>query len=99
MAELHLTEEEIESKSYLGWDDESLGKLLKATAMKIEDYHGKDTSVRMAAALILLSFLEDSGETRAILDLSEVERDGETLGDFKVVVAKKDETSDILDNL
>lgn len=64
MAQLILTDEEKASPAYLDWPDETLGKLVKATALTIaEDKNGHQAVFTTTAALLLIRYVVDCGET------------------------------------
>lgn len=90
MAELQLTEEEKEGRSYLNWDDESLGKFVKKKAIELEDYYGENVSEREAAVISLLSGITGSGSDMTMMEIEGVTVDGENLGNWRITFEKVD---------
>lgn len=89
MAELITTDEEKEKFSYLEWDNESIGKAVKETAISIEDYEGGETVSYFAACLVFISEMIESDKEYINISLSDVEMDGKPLGDWNVVVERE----------
>lgn len=92
MAELILTEEEKKLPSYLDWDDETLGKAVRA-AMALIAHEGKDETGGtrlglMSAAFVLIgSCVETNGSTMDITVEGATVRD-KTVGDWRVRIDK-----------
>lgn len=90
MADLVLTEEEKEERSYLNWDDESLGKFVKKKAIEFEDYYGEEVSEREAAIISLLSKVRNETEEMAMMEVEGVTIDGEDFGQWRITFEKVD---------
>ncbi len=90
MADLVLTEEEKEERSYLNWDDESLGKFVKKKAIEFEDYYGEEVSEREAAIISLLSKVREETGDMAMMEVEGVTIDGEDFGQWRITFEKVD---------
>lgn len=90
MAELILTEEEEEKNSYLNWDDETLGKFVKKRAIELEDYYGENVTKRQAAVVVLLSDIIKTETNMAVMEVEDVTRKGESLGQWRITFEKID---------
>jgi hypothetical protein len=90
MAELVLTEEEKEDRSYLNWDDESLGKLVKKKAIDLEDYYGERVSEREAAVATLLSKIAKQESEMAVMEVQGIMVEGEDLGHWRITFERVD---------
>lgn len=88
MAELNLTEEEKEKRSYLNWDDETLGKYVKKKAIEHEDYYGQETSEREAAVVTLLSDAKDASGDMIMMEVQGLTINGENLGRWRITFEK-----------
>jgi len=88
MAELNLTEEEKEKRSYLNWDDETLGKYVKKKAIEHEDYYGQETSEREAAVVTLLSDAKDASGDMVMMEVEGLTINGEDLGRWRITFEK-----------
>lgn len=100
MANLVLTQEEKDAKSYLEWDDASLGRLCKRTMIFIEDnavrIHSKDDSdhdvvVSKAAALLLIRAAIDLNAQEASFKMDGVTIAGKSAGSWIVKINDLDE--------
>lgn len=90
MAELNTTEEEEEMRSYLNWDDEDLGKLVKKKAIELEDYYGENVTEREAAVVSLVSRIDEAGNDMAMMDVDGIHINGENLGHWRITIEKVD---------
>ena len=90
MAELELTEEEQEEKSYLNWDDETLGKFVKKKAIELEDYYGENVTRQEAAVVTLLAEVIESETNMTVMEVEGVTQDGEDLGHWRITFEKVD---------
>lgn len=90
MADLVLTEEEKEGRSYLNWDDESLGKLVKKKAIEIEDYHGEDTAKKQGAIISLLSEVRKSESDMVMIEVEGLTINDEDMEDWRITFEKVD---------
>lgn len=90
MAELNLTEEEKEEKSYLNWDNETLGKFVKNKAIELEDYYGKNVTRKEAAVVTLLAEVVESDTDMAVMEVEGVTREGDDLGHWRITFEKVD---------
>jgi len=90
MAELVLTEEEKEGRSYLDWDNESLGKYVKKKAIDLEDYYGEKVSEQEAAVVTLLSRIVESDSDMAMMEVEGVTINGDDIGHWRITVEKVD---------
>lgn len=88
MAKLILTDEEKKAPSYLDWDNESLGKLVKCTAAKLQDRYGQEaTFITTGAHLILGSAIKTNSEilTQTIDGFT---ISGEDAGDWEIKITR-----------
>jgi len=90
MAELITTDEEEEGRSYLNWDDASLGAFVKKKAIDFEDYFGEQVSEREAALISLLSKVRQETDDMAMMEVDGVTIDGEDLGRWRITFEKVD---------
>lgn len=90
MAELITTDEEKEGRSYLNWDDASLGAFVKKKAIDFEDYFGEKVSEREAALISLLSKVRQETDGMAMMEVDGVKIDGEDLGRWRITFEKVD---------
>ena len=90
MAELKTTEEEEETRSYLNWDEEDLGKLVKKKAIEFEDYYGENISEREAAIVSLVSRISETGNDMAMMDIEGIHVNGDDLGHWRITIEKVD---------
>lgn len=90
MAKLVTTEEEEETNSFLDWDDESLGKLVKKEALDYEDYMAVETTKREAALVILLSEVSQKETDIGVMEVRGVTVNGEPLGDWRITFERID---------
>ncbi|MCW7556451.1 hypothetical protein NX722_28600 [Endozoicomonas gorgoniicola] len=90
MAELVLTEKEKADPTYLDWSDEALGKLVKRTAIKMQDEFGQDAAHITCGAHLLISLAEKSNSAETTLTFKGVSHAGEPKGDWKIVITRTD---------
>ena len=92
MAELILTQEEIDAQSYLDWDDAALGKAVKEVALMLKDTSEKSDGFKsilaVAAAFTLCGTADDNGAGELELKLGDYEHAGVNRGDWIVTVKK-----------
>lgn len=88
--ELILTDEEKAAHSWLELDDESLGKMIKATAVKYASTpDGEiDHMHKMTCAMILCNMAADVNSTTSTFTLNGLTKKGEPQGDWKVTVKR-----------
>jgi len=91
MAELILTQEEKDAPNYIDWSDEALGKLVKKTALRVQDEEGMDSAFLITACKLLIdgALRKGSAESEFTLD-GLTESNGDALGDWKIVVTRED---------
>lgn len=88
MAELILTEEERVSKTFLEWDEVSLGRAVKCVADICDDDHGQHSLKATGAAVFLIQEAIRSGATELTVNLTGA-TDGKTdLGNWKITIEK-----------
>lgn len=88
MAELFVTDKEKEDKTYLEWPDETIGKAVKALAVKIDDCQG-DRAIRYSApALILASLVSDSNTERMTFELEGLREGDKDLGNWLITIER-----------
>lgn len=90
MAELILTEQEQADSSFLDWSDESLGKLVKKTALMMKDEYGAEAAYITMASHLLISLAEKCNSTETTLEVNGVTQAGEARGDWKVTIERTD---------
>jgi hypothetical protein len=90
MAELKTTDEEKETRSYLSWDDEDLGKLVKKKAIDLEDYYGENITEREAAVVSLVSRIDEAGNDMAMMEVEGIHVNGKNLGHWRITIEKVD---------
>lgn len=91
MAKLVLTEEEKEERSYLNWDDETLGKAVKKKAIEFEDYYGEQATEREAALVSLISkVIEEHQNDLVMMEVGGIRKNGEDLGKWRITFEKVD---------
>ena len=86
VAELRLTEAERQAGSFLAWDDAALGKLVKQTALQIQDGQGDRAAAIQTACLLLCSELDVQHAKEANYQLDGVTLAGRPLGAFTISV-------------
>lgn len=86
MAELILTEAEKETLTYLDWSDEALGKMVRKTALMLEDNYGQNATYTTTVAHILIGFGLKINATETTITLEGVTEAGENKGDWQVTV-------------
>jgi len=86
MAELILTEAEKEAPTYLDWSDAALGKLVRKTALMLEDEYGGKATYTTTIAHILIGFGLKVNATETTITLEGVTEAGENKGDWQVTV-------------
>lgn len=87
MAELILTEEEKKAKTYLEWDDEALGRMVKKAAKLISDYRGEDSITMVSAATLLVSSAHKVNSSDSTWTLEGVTVP-EDIGDWEITVRR-----------
>lgn len=91
MAELTLTDEEKEAESFLDWSDEALGKMVRATAHKIQNGElGEDSEpVMMTAAMLVIILAAKSTNADSLEQtLERVTHQEHQMGDWKITVER-----------
>lgn len=87
MAELILTPEEKAANSFLDWDDETIGKMVKSLSLKLIE-HSTAPVISHSAALLLVGVAHDANAETMTLDLDGATREERPLGDWKVYVTR-----------
>lgn len=90
MAELKLSEDEKEQRSYLNYDDETLGKIVKKKAIEFEDYFGENVTEREAALVSLISRVAKGENDMAMMEVEGVKMNDEDLGHWRITFEKVD---------
>ena len=94
MATLTLTDEEEAANSFLSFDDESLGRLVKRAALKIAaDADGKQATIAMASALMLVDMAHCANAETLTLTLENAIYEGEGIGDWKLTLKRTKKTT------
>ena len=89
MATLTLTDEEEAANSFLSFDDESLGRLVKYGALKIAaDADGRKATVALTCAMMLVDMAHAANATKLTLTLENAIYDGEGIGDWKLTLKR-----------
>lgn len=88
MAELILTEKEKADLSFLDWDDAALGKLVKKTAVEMQDTFGRDGTFVVSAAHLLIGMAEQTNGDTLTFTAEGFSVGGEPKGDWRVTVEK-----------
>ena len=90
MAELILTKEEKEAASYLDWDDEAVGKMVRHAALKLMRDGNEDNEALfpMTAAHIMVGHTVTLNARTAEYDIEGFTLHGEPQGNWKVTVKK-----------
>lgn len=87
---LMLTAAEKAANSFLDWDDASLGRAVKATAIKITNFAEEKDDHRslwmMSAALLMCNLAHESNAEHFKTELTDVTKSGEHRGDWLVRV-------------
>lgn len=87
--ELILTEAEKKAATWLELDDESVGKLVKATALKIAEKGGEEGKIwSWSAALILCSMASDSNCDTFTQTIEGLTSKGKSCGDWEIRIRK-----------
>jgi len=94
MATLTLTKEEEDADSYLSFDNESLGRMVKYTAMIIGSNEGKNGNNTLTAVTCAIMLIARADKTNANistikLDLKGITSLGKEFGDWKLVLKKQ----------
>ena len=90
MAEFTATAEEIAADSYLEWDDASLGKMVKATALLIGDARGEDSIKQQSAGLLLAGMMDDTNAETLTIEMKGVTGPGgRKIGDVTIKATLK----------
>lgn len=90
MSKLVLTEEERKSATFLEWDDEALGKAVKAIALICNDDYGKDALKVTGAAVFLVAEAVRNKANLMTLDVKGASEGEQQFGDWKIVVERTD---------
>jgi len=93
MPELTLTDEEKEAESFLDWSDDALGKMVRATAQKIQSGElGEDSEPVMMTAAMLVIVLAAKSTNADTLEqtLEGVTHQEHQMGDWKITVERID---------
>lgn len=94
MPELILTDEEKKAASYLEWDDEALGKLVKYTAALMKDEHGQSPAFSATCAHMIVNMAREANATECTLTLTGATVKGEPIGDWEVIARRVDHQED-----
>ena len=90
MAQFTPTPEEEAAASYLDWDNDSIGKLVKAAALTRDDPKGDKTVRIVACANVLASLVDEAGSDSTVFDIKGLTRQGKPLGDWIITIVKRD---------
>lgn len=84
-----LTQEQIDAKSYLEWDDTTLGRFVKHLAGKLKDKdpEGKRSTFGMTAAQVLVSIACEIDAEELTVEISGLTISGQQKGNW-IVTAK-----------
>ena len=86
---LILTEAEKKANTWLELDDESVGKVVKATALKMKDIATEQQKIyHLAAAMVLVGSAIETNANRLTNTLENLTIKGEKQGDWKVTIEK-----------
>lgn len=90
MAKLFLTDQEKQSRSYLDWDDASLGRLCKKIALVLGEPDPKkpDWLPTTAAAVMLIDSLLQAGSSDCTITVNGLTSGDSCLGSFRVTLQK-----------
>lgn len=88
MAELILTAHERSDKTYLDWDDEALGKLVRKTALMIDDHYGNVAAMLSGATLLLTDAALESNSDTFRNGIEGCTKRGEDVGDWMVIIER-----------
>lgn len=88
MAELITTPEEKAAGSYLEWEDEALGKLVKMIGLILMDDKGKDSAWITMAAHLLVDFSTQTNSTETTVNVSGCTKNGKEIGNWKITIEK-----------
>lgn len=89
MAELILTEEEKQAPTWLELDDETIGKIVKATQLTIFNHQQETEKIHwFSAALILCSLAVEANADKYSQDIIGLTLHGKKLGDWNITVKK-----------
>jgi hypothetical protein len=91
MVQLITTPEEEAAATYLEWDDASLGKLVKAAALTLEDSAGRDAIQRTACCARILAAMLAADSDDTTITIKGLTRKGKPLGDWEVRAVRVDE--------
>jgi len=83
MAELKTTEEEKEAKTYLDWDNEDIGKMVKYIASEIDDKYGTDSVLLKKCFTLIISIITSRDMVNVKYTAGSIKTaDGRKLGDW-----------------
>lgn len=88
MAELIVTPEEEKAATYLEWDNESLGKLVKMIGLMLNDEYGKDAAWVTMAAHLLVDLSLKTNSTNTKVNISGCSKDDKPVGDWEIRIRK-----------
>lgn len=92
MAKLLCTKKELKAASFLEWDDASIGRLCKMTALKMvfpEDGQKNMPVIASAASLVLVNLTNQANAETCELNQDGVTIKGKSIGDWKITIKKK----------
>lgn len=92
MVKLICTKKELKAATFLEWDDASIGRLCKMTALKMifpEDGQNNMPVIASAASLVLVNLTNQTNAETCTLDQDGVTIKGESVGDWKITISKK----------
>jgi len=89
MSQLIFTEEEKAAATFLELSDETVGQLVKHTALKfLEADKEKERLGIMSACLIITGFVGDANAETTTIDLNGTTAHGRNAGDWKITVER-----------
>ena len=87
MAKLILTDKEKADPSYLDWDDEALGKLVRYTAQMLRDELGQDATFFTAGSQLVIN-AAIRAKVKTLTQTIEITVEGEDAGDWELKVTR-----------
>lgn len=86
-----LTQEEVDAADFLDWSDETLGRLTRHVAAKIEGASMSEWGrpAAMSAVYILMGIVHASNAGELSVDIEGGASGGENIGDWEIIVRRK----------
>ena len=92
MAKLICTKKELKAATFLEWDDASIGRLCKQSALKIMFPGDKEKNYPVlvsAASLVLINIAHQANAATSTIDQDGVTIKGEPIGNWQVIIKRK----------